>query len=322
MSHRIDPNSPVPLYHQIAEAVRYDIATGRLKAGETLPPLRSAAEAWGVNLHTVRHAYRLLAERGAVTIKAPHGAVVCARPGAPPKPNAAAVDRFVERVAHDAQTNFGLSAAQLAERLLRGDATRDATPTVHVVECSLSQCEDLARQLEAVWDVRAVPWCLESNEAIPPGDVVATYFHYNDVRQRAPERLARVNFVTIRPDEALAERIGRGGRRGKPRVSLVERDESMARSIAADVSVILAPLGVAPVPVMVTNPADAIAAAKPGETLLFSPRMWGALTDEQRSDGRSVEVRYVIDAAELAALGERLGWNSRRARAAASGVER
>ena len=27
MKHRLDPNSPIPLYHQIAEAVRWSIYT-------------------------------------------------------------------------------------------------------------------------------------------------------------------------------------------------------------------------------------------------------------------------------------------------------
>ena len=46
-----------------------------------------------------------------------------------------------------------------------------------------------------------------------------------------------------------------------------------------------------------------------------------ALTAEQRADKRAVEVRYLIDRTELAALGERLGWAPRRS-AVASGIER
>ena len=61
---KLEPTSPVPLYHQIAEALRYRIATGALVPGALLPPLREAAAQWGVNLHTVRRAYGELTEQG------------------------------------------------------------------------------------------------------------------------------------------------------------------------------------------------------------------------------------------------------------------
>ena len=56
-----DPQSPVPLYHQIAEALRARMERGELRAGDALEPMRQAAERFGVNLHTVRHAYTALA---------------------------------------------------------------------------------------------------------------------------------------------------------------------------------------------------------------------------------------------------------------------
>ena len=52
----IDPKSPVPLYYQIAQAIRAQIEAGSIAPGDVLEPLRKAAESWGVNLHTVRHA--------------------------------------------------------------------------------------------------------------------------------------------------------------------------------------------------------------------------------------------------------------------------
>jgi regulatory GntR family protein len=76
MAPSLDPASPVPLYHQLAEALRYRIATGALAPGTALPPLRAAARQWGVNLHTVRHAYAALASLGLVRTRAPHGTLV------------------------------------------------------------------------------------------------------------------------------------------------------------------------------------------------------------------------------------------------------
>src|SRR4051812_924277 len=83
MVARLDPSSPIPLYHQLAEAVRAEIAAGTLEPGDRLPPLRVAADAWGVNLHTVRHAYRALADAGLVRT-AGRGSIVLRADGAPP----------------------------------------------------------------------------------------------------------------------------------------------------------------------------------------------------------------------------------------------
>ena len=66
MNIKVHGESPVPLYHQIAEALRASIEAGKLNPGDALQPMRQAAERWGVNIHTVRHAYAALAREGLV----------------------------------------------------------------------------------------------------------------------------------------------------------------------------------------------------------------------------------------------------------------
>ena len=73
MSVSIDPDSPVPLYYQIAESIRTAIESGSLRPGDALTPLGEAAESWGVNVHTVRHPYTSLARDG--LLKAHRGLV-------------------------------------------------------------------------------------------------------------------------------------------------------------------------------------------------------------------------------------------------------
>ncbi len=99
MKLRLDPASPVPLYHQIVEALRYRIATGE----------------------------------------------------------------------------HGLSASELAALLGNWRAPRTrALRAVRVIECNLWQCEQHAREIEAVWDVRARPWTLDSAGAPPEGPLFAS----------------------------------------------------------------------------------------------------------------------------------------------------
>ena len=312
MQPSLDPSSPVPLYHQLAEAIRYQIATGALAPGAALPPLRTAATQWNVNLHTIRHAYAALGEQGLVHTRAPFGTVVTGS-GDQPRDD---LDRFVQRVLRDAARN-GISAEVLRARLARvGSAQRaPAREELWVVECSSTQAADLARQIGEAWDVRARPWTLEQLGEPPRGLIVGTYFHYNDIRTRWPARFPEVRFVAIRPDAKLPDRLRGFARRGRRMVVRVcEREASMAANIAADVAGILPPDRYDVVPVVEPTPGATLARSTRNRgPLLFAPRVWGTLTDEQRADPRAVEVRYIVDPHDLAELGLERRWQARAA---------
>jgi len=63
---RIDPNSHVPIYLQIAEGVRAAVAAGVYRPGEALPSLRALAIAVQVNPNTVQRAYDELEREGLI----------------------------------------------------------------------------------------------------------------------------------------------------------------------------------------------------------------------------------------------------------------
>jgi hypothetical protein len=346
----LDPASPVPLYHQLAELLRYRIATGALAPGTALPPLRAAARQWGVNLHTVRHAYAALAALGLVRTRAPHSTVVLGgaprregRRGPRPRDGAArsdggGADEFFARTLREAQERFGLDPAELGRRLALMDETARAGEPVHVVECSETQAADLALQLSGRWNVPARGWSLERPGEPPPGPIVATYFHYNDIRTRWPERFPAAHFVAIHPDPALSARLepfrgGQGPRRGRRQASghgrdakgraaraatparitvlVCEREAAMARNIAADLKALL-PADRFDVTPRVESRAGATLATAPAETpVLFAPRVWAALSAARRADPRAIEIRYLIEPRDLDALGEAMGWRPR-----------
>ncbi len=62
----ISTNDGVAIYVQIVNQVKYLVASGRLKAGEELPPIRVLADRLIVNPNTVARAYRELETAGLV----------------------------------------------------------------------------------------------------------------------------------------------------------------------------------------------------------------------------------------------------------------
>lgn len=70
------PMSGLPKYRQIADQLSAEIAAGRLKAGDQIPPERTFAEDLGISRATVRMALRHLAERGMIEARVGQGTFV------------------------------------------------------------------------------------------------------------------------------------------------------------------------------------------------------------------------------------------------------
>lgn len=74
----VDLESKQPIYLQIRNGIVEGIAGGRLKEGDTLPPVRTLASELGVNLHTVNKAYQMLKLEGLVKMLHNRGTVIAA----------------------------------------------------------------------------------------------------------------------------------------------------------------------------------------------------------------------------------------------------
>lgn len=64
---KILQNSSVPIYQQIAEQMKEQILTGKMKQGEYLPSIRSLAKELKISVITTMKAYELLEAEGLVT---------------------------------------------------------------------------------------------------------------------------------------------------------------------------------------------------------------------------------------------------------------
>jgi putative molybdopterin biosynthesis protein len=74
------------LYQEIAESIRRQIASGELRPGDRLPPIRKLARRWNCTTGTVGRAYAVLAEEGLVVGQRGSGTRVTERPLSPQQP--------------------------------------------------------------------------------------------------------------------------------------------------------------------------------------------------------------------------------------------
>ena len=76
MQFRIDNASDRPVYLQIIDQVKRDIALGRLASDERLPTVRQLAQQLAINPNTIAKAYRQLEQEGIIVTRAGAGAFV------------------------------------------------------------------------------------------------------------------------------------------------------------------------------------------------------------------------------------------------------
>ena len=75
----LNSSHPMPLYAQLTRAIRFAIATGRLKIGEQLPTVRQLAVELRVNANTVAKVYAELEKSGILETRRGVGTFVSAR---------------------------------------------------------------------------------------------------------------------------------------------------------------------------------------------------------------------------------------------------
>lgn len=73
---RIEPDSSVPVFQQIADGIRSAVAAGVYQAGDLIPSVRAQAMALLVNPNTVQRAYEQLEREGLIQSKRGLGMIV------------------------------------------------------------------------------------------------------------------------------------------------------------------------------------------------------------------------------------------------------
>jgi GntR family transcriptional regulator len=80
MNLELDFRSGIPIYLQVVESIKEQIASGRLNPGDQLPTVRALALELRVNFNTVARAYRLLDEAGIISTQQGRGTYILEMP--------------------------------------------------------------------------------------------------------------------------------------------------------------------------------------------------------------------------------------------------
>ena len=124
----------IPLYRQIASAIREAIALGKLAPGERLPPIRKLAELFRLSQITIKQAYDQLIAEGVIASQVGRGTFVLDRPAEPASaatpqlgpltapdtsPSDADASRWLRNLSPQLQNQRGQSAQHALEEALR-----------------------------------------------------------------------------------------------------------------------------------------------------------------------------------------------------------
>ncbi|MEW6265174.1 MAG: GntR family transcriptional regulator [Thermodesulfobacteriota bacterium] len=216
----VDRSSIFPVYIQLAEQIRYLIATAALTPGALLPPTRYLAQNLGVSRNTLENAYKLLIQEGLLETRGGGGTRVAA--GA--RTIRGRIDdgllKSVEAVVERART-AGLSIEELTSLVASRYRTLGAGPTVKVglVECNPSAAEYFTGELRRALGVEVRSLMLDdlrgpgAGELLEEFDVIVTvFYHFAEVRKllrEAGPSTPEVVAITMQPHLSVVNELSK-----------------------------------------------------------------------------------------------------------------
>ena len=111
----LDYRDARPIYAQIIDGFREQIATGILQSGDKLPSVRELAQTLAINPNTIQRSYRQLESEGWIVTVPGKGCFVCAIPSIRQQEKKRLMEIFDNTVA--ALTHLGVSREELLQHL-------------------------------------------------------------------------------------------------------------------------------------------------------------------------------------------------------------
>jgi DNA-binding transcriptional regulator YhcF (GntR family) len=304
-----DPSSSVPLFSQISDQLRWQVSTGALRPGSPLPATRDAATAWRVHRHTVARAYRELRDAGLV-VSGSGGRMIVAV-GRSGEADAPGVDSFLRETLDIARAQLGLTPGGLVTALRSHAGAEVGHDHVCAIECTSDQCADLERQIESQWRVAAGSFCLDTPGEPPAVPLVAPLFHFDEIRERWPHRLADTRFVAVSVDPVIRDLVEHvaGGPGRHDLVLLVEADVVAGLALIEELEALLGSRF--PTRLETLESRRGAPTLPDADIVIATPSAHAALAEVDRARLDVIRLRYTIDRRDLGALGVVFGWSAR-----------
>lgn len=304
----VDRNSPVNLHAQIAQQLRYKIATGQLQSGQKLPSAREAAEQWNVNFHTVRRAYRELADCGLLEIGGSKGTRVALLDATSRKEP---ISGFIDNVIARSYGEHGLTINDLIMHLQhrRSDA-KSSRIRATVIECNRIQTEELRQQLIREYDIEVEQYVLGKNRGVPRGTLIGTIFHKAELLKRWPGKKHCFNFLPIELDHEFVGRFDQILDTCVRSCVVIEHEPGVARSIASDIQKRTRKSPEISIGLTTKNGRIPRTLVNENSLCLVAPRIWESIPKRQRSSANVIRIEYQFSSAHLGSLASRMGWTT------------
>ncbi len=288
-----------PLFVQIADGVRYGIGTGRLTPGDRLPAADVAAAAWGINHHTVRRAYGVLAGEGLITVQPRLGAKVRHQNktgGEAPVP----LSVFLDAILHQARMVYGLDPQDVAD-LIRTHRTKiRRRGAVVVMECTTDQAAHHGEELADTFGMDSIPFCLDGQDEPPSGPILGTYFHLSEIAARWPHRMGDVIVVAVEPSHEIADQVNSST--GARSSLLLHETNPIRAELMADQLRQMPALKGTPITIELSDTVEASRAPIAEGIHLYAPKNWVQLEASARQDRQHKELPFQITSQEVERL--------------------
>lgn len=94
----VDLRSTVPIYQQLVEGLKRDLALGLVRPGERLPPVRELAALTSLNPNTIARAYQEMERQGLVETRRGRGTFIAASPLIRPEEAFGVISALLEKI--------------------------------------------------------------------------------------------------------------------------------------------------------------------------------------------------------------------------------
>ncbi len=174
---RVDTQDDLPIYRQLVESIRYEIASGVYAPSEVMPATRALARELDVSFHTIRRAYGILVEEGVLASQPGKGFVVVG-PAALGKSERMELGARIVSGALQRMTGIGLDDSEIAylmeeQRSLldfdqRGKRVVVAAEYQELAEAALEVASLMTGNIVEIMDLESIDARLEADVILVP----------------------------------------------------------------------------------------------------------------------------------------------------------